>query len=108
MQRQPRRRPRPHLARLSTLLIVLAVPGAVAQPLTSRAQDGAGAEFLEEFQLNPFRYLGFWYELARTPNAFEDNTVRVDGERYGACFDATATYTLKGLFRIGVFNSCTR
>lgn len=90
MQRQPRRRSRPHLARLSTSLIVLALLGAVAQPLTSQAQEGAGAEFLEECRLNPFGYLGLWYQLARTPNAFEDNTVRVDGERYGACFDATA------------------
>ncbi|MGE5481198.1 MAG: lipocalin family protein [Chloroflexota bacterium] len=43
------------------------------------------------------RYLGKWYELARTPNWFQRN-----------CICSTAEYSLREDGRIGVLNSCRK
>lgn len=68
----------------------------------------AESDFTEDFALEEERFLGLWYELARTPNSFEDNQPVVDGVEYGPCFNATATYgALRGA-RISVLNQCTR
>ena len=48
-------------------------------------------------RLDPERYAGRWYEVARFPNFFERG-----------CADATADYTLRADGRIGVRNACQR
>lgn len=54
------------------------------------------------------KYLGLWYEIARTPNFFEDNTPKKNGTRYSACFNATADYALRAPGQIDIVNTCTR
>lgn len=53
-------------------------------------------------------YLGLWYEVARTPNSFEDNRVRRKGKDYGVCFNVTAQYSVRDKDEISVLNTCTR
>ena len=91
---------------LCLLTMVLTVFSAV--PLSAPAQEAPATDFLQDGRLVPKRYVGLWHEVARTPNFFEDNTLRVGGERFGPCFNATATYTAESPFLIGVFNLCTR
>jgi apolipoprotein D and lipocalin family protein len=45
------------------------------------------------------RYVGTWYEVARYPNRFEDDS-RLD------CADVTATYTARPDGQVGVVNRC--
>ena len=54
------------------------------------------------------RYLGDWYEYARTPNEFEDNTLSRGGKNYGPCFAARTTYRADGNDAIKLKNSCER
>lgn len=53
-------------------------------------------------------YLGKWYDFARTPNNFQDNTPERDGVEYSACFDSTAEYELKNSKKIALVNTCYR
>lgn len=66
------------------------------------------SDFQNDFEVEIDRYLGLWYEIARTPNDFQDNTPKRDGERLGACKNTTAAYTLLEPGRIGVRNTCQR
>ncbi len=54
------------------------------------------------------RYLGPWFEYARTPNQFQDNTLQRDGKEYGPCFAARTNYTASGENAINVRNACER
>jgi len=74
-------------------------------PAGVAADDGG---FASKKSINLHLYLGTWYEVARTPNSFEDNTIQRNGKRYGACFNVTATYSLQAYRGIGVVNRCTR
>ncbi len=53
-------------------------------------------------------YLGKWYDYARTPNNFQDNTPDRDGVEYSACFDSSAEYALKNEKTVSVLNTCYR
>ena len=66
------------------------------------------ADFRSEFEVDLSRYAGLWYETARTPNDFQDDTKSRDGERFGACYNATADYTIEGADTVGVLNKCLR
>lgn len=50
------------------------------------------------------KYLGLWYEIARIPVWFEDNTPG----NLSACFDVTARYDLMADGKIKVVNTCYR
>ena len=58
--------------------------------------------------VNLAKYTGLWYEAARTPNDFEDNIVRKNGQEYGACYNATARYSIRKSDQINVQNKCLR
>jgi apolipoprotein D and lipocalin family protein len=75
---------------------------------SARSDQGSGMPFQTRFTVDLKKYVGLWYEAARTPNSFEDNTPRRRGERYSACFNATAAYELAGPGRIRIRNVCTR
>lgn len=64
--------------------------------------------FLQTFTLELRRYAGLWYEVARTPNAFEDNRPLRRGRRASTCFGATAHYTLRADGSLEVVNRCLR
>lgn len=53
-------------------------------------------------------YLGKWYDFARTPNPFQDNTPERDGVEYSACFDSSAEYALASKKSVSVLNTCYR
>lgn len=53
-------------------------------------------------------YLGKWYDYARTPNPFQDNTPNRDGVEYSACFDSSAEYALANEKSVSVLNTCYR
>lgn len=65
-------------------------------------------ELREAFDMNLRRFTGQWYELARTPNKFEDNTLRKGGELFSACYNAEARYTLESPRKLRIRNSCLR
>lgn len=73
-----------------------------------QSEKGPAMTFQSEFTVDLKKYAGLWYETARTPNSFEDNTPRREGERYSACFNSTAEYELAGPDRIRIRNRCTR
>ena len=54
------------------------------------------------------RYLGLWYEFARTPNSFQDNEPTRDGERLTTCINTTAEYQLREDGDVTVTNTCRR
>ena len=64
--------------------------------------------FSNSFSVELPRYLGNWYEYARTPNEFEDNTLARDGKSFGPCFAARTTYRADGDDAIRLKNSCER
>ena len=64
--------------------------------------------FSNSFAVELHRYLGDWYEYARTPNQFEDNTLSKGGKNYGPCFAARTTYRADGNDPIRLKNSCER
>jgi apolipoprotein D and lipocalin family protein len=78
----------------------------VARLITLGAHARTG--FVRSFDVVPERYVGMWYEIARTPNDFEDDLPTLDGTKYGPCLDPTATYALLGDGRVSVHNACTR
>lgn len=85
---------------------LLALPLTLAGLLATEA--AAAQEFQEVFTLDVPAYLGTWYEVARTPNDFEDNTPNWFGVGYSQCLDSTAEYALLTDGIIGIRNSCTR
>ncbi len=66
------------------------------------------ADIKDKFQVDLNKYIGLWYETARTKNKFQDNTLNHKGLSYGACFNSTARYQLDSSGRIKVFNTCFR
>lgn len=64
--------------------------------------------FSNSFSVDVPRYLGDWYEYARTPNEFEDNTITKNGKDYGPCFAARTTYRADGDDAISLTNTCQR
>ena len=48
--------------------------------------------------VDPERYQGIWYEIARYPNSFQDED----------CVATTATYSLREDGKIGVLNRCSK
>lgn len=68
----------------------------------------AEVERVEVERVEVERYLGLWHEQARTPNFFEDNHPRENGERLSVCYAATALYVLDGENEIAVTNRCKR
>jgi apolipoprotein D and lipocalin family protein len=49
-------------------------------------------------------YLGSWFEIARIPNSFQDNTPG----GYGACYNTSAEYAVREDGRLSVTNTCDR
>ncbi|MFP4003426.1 MAG: lipocalin family protein [Alphaproteobacteria bacterium] len=84
---------------LAAAALMLALPFATAGP-------GMGSYAGPTIDLN--KYTGLWYEIARTPNRFQDNEPRKRGQRLSACFNSTAEYRLEGEGRIAVTNTCIR
>lgn len=60
------------------------------------------------FEVDPARYAGLWYEIGRTPNAFQDNRPRRDGARLSPCFETTASYRLAVDGTLAIRNRCVR
>ena len=81
---------------------------ALTLALLSPALARADEPFSEHFDLDAQAYLGKWYELARTPNDFEDNEPTQDGKQLGPCQNSTATYDLIAEDRISILNQCER
>lgn len=71
------------------------------------AAHGQG-EFARSFELSAQKYQGLWYELGRTPNDFEDDLPKMQGEKFGPCVDATASYAALDESRLSVHNVCVR
>ena len=69
---------------------------------------GSAFAFSNSFVVELPRYLGDWYEYARTPNRFEDNILNRDGKEFGPCFAARTTYKADGEAAIKVRNACER
>ena len=69
---------------------------------------GSAFAFSNSFVVELPRYLGDWYEYARTPNRFEDNTLNRDGKEFGPCFAARTTYWANGEIAVKVRNACER
>ncbi len=65
-------------------------------------------DFTTSFQVDLDQYAGLWYDTARTPNRFQDNTITKEGKDYGACFNSTANYTVSSSSSIDVLNRCQR
>lgn len=68
----------------------------------------AGSAQAQPVSIELDRYTGLWYELARTPNRFQDNTPEVDGARYSACFASTASYEPVDDNTLRIHNACQR
>lgn len=90
------------------------IAGLAALALAALALGGCGGstdtEFGRDFTVDIDRYLGLWYETARTPNWFQDNTPDYDGGAgdLSACFNSTAFYTLTPDGDLDVRNRCQR
>lgn len=65
-------------------------------------------DFTTSFEVDLDQYAGLWYDTARTPNRFQDNTMTKDGKEFGACFNSTANYTVSSPSSIDVLNRCQR
>ena len=81
-----------------TVVVAYAILGA-------RASDMA---FQTDFEVSIGSYAGLWYEAARTPNRFQDNKVWRKGQRFAACFNTTAEYTIVDDQTIRLRNRCLR
>lgn len=68
----------------------------------------ARSAFTRSFELSAQKYQGLWYELGRTPNDFEDDLPKLQGEKFGPCLDATASYSALADGRLSVHNVCVR
>jgi|GEM_PF-2904644 len=65
-------------------------------------------DYLDQSQFSEKAYLGLWYDYARTPNSFQDNTPKRDGKRLSACLDSTADYSLNQKGEVALTNTCYR
>ena len=65
-------------------------------------------DFRSDFTVDITRYVGLWYETARTPNEFQDNTPSRDGDRLSACFNTTTEYAVEDGRTIRLLNTCRR
>lgn len=74
----------------------------------SFTQNSHAQTFRSNFTVDLRKYIGVWYETARTANEFQDNIVSREGEEFTACYNSTATYDLLEPGQIGVRNRCTR
>lgn len=90
----------PFASKLSACALSLV---ALLQGLSAPAQALSGQSAVEL----P-RYLGTWYEYARTPNQFQDNMLLRDGKEYGPCFAARTMYRADGDDAIRLRNACER
>ena len=91
--------------RFTALFPTLAVLFGISVPL----QSGHSAlVFQETFSVDVNKYMGVWYELARTPNRFQDTPIERNGTSYEACYNATAEYRLVNNQRFTVTNRCER
>ncbi len=68
----------------------------------------SAASFSSSFDVTLTKYAGLWYDTARTPNRFQDNTLSRDGKDFGPCINSTANYTVTSPSSIDVLNRCTR
>lgn len=64
--------------------------------------------FQKSFSVDVEKYMGVWFELARTPNRFQDSAIDRDGGSFEACFNATAEYRLVNEKRFKITNRCQR
>ena len=99
---QLRRQSRFHhliIAAAASCALALGV-SAVAKTEAMSGLDGPAVEI--------DRYIGLWHELGRTPNDFQDNTLRRKGVDYGPCFESTARYAITGPGSLSIRNSCRR
>lgn len=87
-----------HAAKVAALALLCAMLSEAAMT----------AELREAFQMDLRRFVGQWYELARTPNRFEDNTPKKRGQRFSACYNATATYRIANPQKLRITNTCLR
>lgn len=85
------------------LWAILAVVMGLSLPRPALSQ-----EFQDSFAVDLQKYAGLWYDTARTPNDFQDNTLMRDGKRFGACLNSTATYSVSSPNAIDVLNRCQR
>ena len=90
---------------LSALFPTLIVLFGMSVPLTS---SQSALVFQKSFTVDVERYMGVWYELARTPNRFQDSAIDRDGMSFDACYNATAEYRLERNDRFSVTNRCER
>lgn len=81
---------------------------ALLLALAAIAGSRAARELKQDFAVDLTGYSGFWHELARTPNRFQDNEPRKAGKRFSACYQSTADYALMDDGRILVTNACLR
>jgi apolipoprotein D and lipocalin family protein len=79
---------------ISLLTLTLLALGACAAPPVNRAET---APPLAVKSIDPPRYVGLWYEIARFPNQFEKG-----------CDNATAQYSQRPDGKIDVLNTCLR
>lgn len=95
--------------RQSAQRFLISVVGAGAVIVLGSLAFATGTlAFSNSFSVELPRYLGNWYEYARTPNEFEDNTLTRGGKSFGPCFAARTTYRADGDDAIRLKNSCER
>lgn len=72
------------------------------------AMLGVAAGAMQETPIDLARYVGLWYEFARTPNLNQDNTPTESGKTFSTCTATTATYTIQDGSSLAIRNQCTR
>ena len=87
---------------LKSLLVGAVIGSAVA------ASAVASDVFTSRSDVDLNKYAGLWYDTARTPNRFQDNTITKEGKSFGRCINSTANYTVTSPSSIDVLNRCTR
>ncbi|MCB0418579.1 MAG: lipocalin family protein [Bdellovibrionaceae bacterium] len=70
--------------------------------------SGLAANFSDKEPIELKKYLGLWYELARTPNDNQDNTPTIDGKKFSICYETTATYSSGDEGYVNIRNVCNR
>ena len=64
--------------------------------------------FSRQFTVEPQAYSGLWHEIARTPNSFQDNSIKHNRKKFGVCHNSTAKYSIVDQAKVKVVNACTR
>ncbi len=90
------------------LMVALFLLRIEAGHAATNTPERSSTLFQDSFKVDLERYAGLWYEFARTPNRFQDNTPRRHGTRYSACFNATAFYKIGSNGTLHVVNRCIR